>query len=301
MFKTIPGYNKYVINILGEVRVKDTNSVVPTHRSNGYTFTHILNDEGERISIGIHRCLALAFIPCPGDPNKLVVNHINSHKWNNALANLEWVTRSQNQKHAVDSGLGYGIPTTVIDLRTLEEKKFPTKRQATEYAKVSVPSGTDRGEYIVGNFKFIFHLEEILYENFTSRISSYIVRDIYTRKISIIPKLSQVSGITGIETKVIKRMLKGGKMTYPINGFDIRIFNTRVIWPVYSDEELEAFKGLFFIHNPVKVFSPDGSDRLFGSVLRASAFTATYERIIRECIKTSRPCARGFVYKKHTR
>jgi hypothetical protein len=51
----------------------------------------------------IHRLLAIAFIPNP--LNKEQVNHKDGNKLNNSLSNLEWVTKSENQIHAIQNGL----------------------------------------------------------------------------------------------------------------------------------------------------------------------------------------------------
>lgn len=51
----------------------------------------------------VARLVGLAFIPNPD--NKPEINHIDTNKQNNNVTNLEWSTKLENMKHAIDCGL----------------------------------------------------------------------------------------------------------------------------------------------------------------------------------------------------
>ena len=65
--------------------------------------SYSLRKDGEQTQHLGHRLIAQSFIDNPdGKPE---VNHIDGNKSNNAVDNLEWVTKSENSKHAYATGL----------------------------------------------------------------------------------------------------------------------------------------------------------------------------------------------------
>lgn len=75
----------------------------------GYTGVHhnyrfvSIWQEGQCRQISVHRLVAEAFIPNPG--NLPEVNHIDGNPFNNHVSNLEWCTHQHNVQHAWDTGL----------------------------------------------------------------------------------------------------------------------------------------------------------------------------------------------------
>lgn len=62
-----------------------------------------LTKNNKKKSVKIHRLVALHFILNPD--NKSQVNHKDGNKQNNHISNLEWVTASENMKHAYCNNL----------------------------------------------------------------------------------------------------------------------------------------------------------------------------------------------------
>lgn len=105
----------YEVSNLGRIR-RGTRILAGSYHSDGYTFATISGKQ-----IPIHRFVANAFIPNP--ENKPEINHKDGNKKNNCVDNLEWVTRSENQKHAVDSHLQPKGLSTYTGKFTEEERQ----------------------------------------------------------------------------------------------------------------------------------------------------------------------------------
>ena len=109
IWKPIKGYEGlYEVSNLGRVKSLKRwhhpreNILKNKFTTDGYYETALLKN-GKYKYIRTHRIVAQTFIP--NEMNKKEVNHKDGNKLNNCVDNLEWVTSSENQKHAYNLGL----------------------------------------------------------------------------------------------------------------------------------------------------------------------------------------------------
>ena len=102
-FKQIDGYDNYFISDNGDVLNNKSGRILKSSISNiGYRQIN-LNKNNRKKRYYVHRLVAKAFLK--DDAERLEVNHIDGNKLNNNVSNLEYVTHSENIKHAIDTGL----------------------------------------------------------------------------------------------------------------------------------------------------------------------------------------------------
>lgn len=121
-FRDVPGVPYFRVSAGGVVMVKEwTNPVCKTRWGTVTTKTHkarVISPvmvsppgylrvsamrEKNRPRFYVHRLVALAWVP--GYTDGAHVNHINGIKTDNRAVNLEWVSSSENIRHAWDTGL----------------------------------------------------------------------------------------------------------------------------------------------------------------------------------------------------
>jgi hypothetical protein len=120
------------------------------NNKNGYWYIRYGGKRGcERVKPyfalkAIHRIIAEKFIPTPTwKQKKLDVNHKDGNKNNNHVSNLEWCTRSENLKHALDNNLRKPAwcgkfdhehpgskPVYSLDIISKEKTIYPSARAA---------------------------------------------------------------------------------------------------------------------------------------------------------------------------
>lgn len=103
LWKSVPELipEHYQVSNFGRIRnLKLKRILGRTFNPNVYTQVEI-----EKKQHRVHRLVALAFVKNSDPINKIEVNHIDGIKGNAFANNLEWVTTSENQIHAVVTGL----------------------------------------------------------------------------------------------------------------------------------------------------------------------------------------------------
>jgi hypothetical protein len=153
--------NFYEVSNTGEVRSLERRSIdslgrpytkrsrlIKSRITKGYKEVRLSNFKGKRTPKSLHRLVACAFIP--NVYNKPQVNHKDGNKLNNDSSNLEWVTASENIKHAYDIGLksakGVNNTSSKIDPDMVKEIRRLSKESGLSHKAIGELFGLSQAQ-----------------------------------------------------------------------------------------------------------------------------------------------------------
>lgn len=95
----------YGTTTVGEVYRWDTERrMTPSISNSGYMMVRVCHDN-KPANAHVHYMVADAWLHNDDPEHKIEVNHKDGDKQNPDLSNVEWSTKSQNQRHAIETGL----------------------------------------------------------------------------------------------------------------------------------------------------------------------------------------------------
>jgi hypothetical protein len=127
----IKNFENYQVSNLGRIKSIKKNIILKSGKDK-HGYLHVsLYENKKSYTKNIHIIVGRTFIPNPNNLPEL--NHIDGNKENCATFNLEWTTRSGNEKHARKTGLKSSIKgeknilSKLTDIQVKEIKKLKGK------------------------------------------------------------------------------------------------------------------------------------------------------------------------------
>lgn len=209
------------------------------HCKTGITTGSLMNGYYMFYSYLVSRLVAEAFLEVPENPENYVVNHKNGNTKDNSVENLEWISHSENSKHAV------GLDTHT-HCRTVEQylagkliATYPSTRRASELTKItesnlwlnlnekSKTCGGFTWKYSEKSLKNVWQDETLCPETFLYKeyklgckpVSQYIVLSEDERIVVVehdknFDTIKDASLNSGVSETSIRRVLNGEKPSY---------------------------------------------------------------------------------------
>lgn len=143
VWKNIPDWPNYMASSFGRIKsiIKNTGHqhfkqreyILKQHLPKRGYYQVVLHNNTQKRTFEVHRLIALSHIL--NIENKPMVNHKDGNKKNNNILNLEWVTASENSKHAWETGLQKITPKK---LNAIKQQGINNGKKVNQYNKVGV-------------------------------------------------------------------------------------------------------------------------------------------------------------------
>ena len=130
--------DRYEVSNLGRIKILPSGrTFLGNMDSYGYMTLGMYKD-GKVTTVGIHRLVALAFIPNP--MHLPIVNHKDENKANNRVENLEWCTHRYNLNYGTSRKRHSENASKLVAMYDMDgntEMVFPSVKEAADYVGVS--------------------------------------------------------------------------------------------------------------------------------------------------------------------
>lgn len=258
-FLEVPGCSNYLVSPTGVVILKSNRKPLrPWINPAGYCYFKMTKDDGSKTLFARHRLMLLTFKPPSGDPDALVVNHINGIKGYDTLDNLEWCTARENVERAGQLGITTKcIPVSIRCVKTGKVTDFPsmvTCATALGISKDAVAWRCRYGETKVfpGGYQFRLGAGETTWFEFPDpqlalelAVSSkpIVVKNHDTGKEELVDSLSRLSEKLGLTESALSIRLN--KYHHPIllGKYQVRWLCDLRPWREPVKSEFHSFKG----------------------------------------------------------
>ena len=140
---TIKDFENYEVSNLGRIRSLYKNIILKPQFGKHYLHVSLYKNK-KCYSKDIHVIVAKTFIP--NSNNLPEVNHIDGNKHNNNITNLEWSTKSDNEKHAYRTGLrsAKGEKNNCAKLTNVQVKEIKELKGKIKGSEIALMYDIDR-------------------------------------------------------------------------------------------------------------------------------------------------------------
>lgn len=120
IWKSVGGdYDNYQVSNMGRLRQHQCNGIykmINGTKEKEYVVISLSNGKQKKMDTSMHRLVLTTFSGVSEDKKKVQVNHKNGDKHDNRLENLEWMSGSENIKHAHENNLVKNLNGKKINL-----------------------------------------------------------------------------------------------------------------------------------------------------------------------------------------